>query len=341
MYNKRIVELQSNLKAFEKNAYHKSEILPELLKLQKEMVDLTFNEEHAATGELRLYDVERHLQALNEERGHIADAELESFMNNCKVVCNMIRAQISGNKGEWKAFKNLEYLRRKNIVLKNVELSDGEIRTELDAVVINSSGITIVEVKNTGKDIHIDERGNYYCTGEFLRLDYNIAEKMSVREKLLSDAISKVGGEETIIQSVIVFTNPRIEVHNECKQVKTCFVSTLNRLIDDFRSGGYLSDEAMCQISVAIESAENKECYPLDFDMAQFKTSFAILMAKLEEAPQESGEENSREPMEAMAQDAKTTIVTRQPVKEYCWKISAGFIVSLLVGTMIGYKLKK
>ncbi len=285
MNSKRVIELQSSMKAFEKSAYHKSEILSELLKLQKEMVELTFDEGHANTADLRLYDVERHLQTLNEERGHVADKELEVFMNDCKMVCNMIRAEISGNKGEYKAFKSLEYLRRKNIVLRNVELSEGDLRTELDAVVINSAGITIVEVKNTGKDIHIDAKGDYYSTGEFLRLDCNIAEKMSIKEKLLANVISLVGGEEVCIQSVVVFTNSHIEVHNECNQVKTCFVSMLNRTIDDFRSGQYLDDDAMLQISSAIEAAANKEFYSLDFDVMQFKKDFAIVMAILEEAP--------------------------------------------------------
>ena len=284
MNTDRVNELVQEMTSFSKEKYHKSEMLEELFKLQAEMVRLTFNDQHASLGDLKIYDVERHLQALNEEMGHVADAELEKYMNECKLVCNMIRAEISGNKGEYKAFKNLEYLRRKHIILKNVELSEGKLRTELDAIVITSAGITIVEVKNTAKDIHIDAKGNYYSTGEFLRLDCNIAEKMSVKEKLLAGAISLVGGDEVKIQSVVVFTNPHIEVHNECGQVKTCFVSTLNRMIDDFRSGQYLSDDKMLQISAAIESAASKECYPPDFDVIQFKTDFATVMAILEEA---------------------------------------------------------
>ena len=274
MNNNRVNGLVQEMTSFSKGKYHKSEMLEQLLQLQAEMVRLTFNDQHASLADLKLYDVERHLQALNEKLGHVADAELEKFMSDCKLVCNMIRAEISGNKGEFRAFRALEYLRRKNIVLRNVELSEGEIRTELDAVVITSAGITIVEVKNTAKDIHIDARGNYYSTGEFLRLDCNIAEKMSVKEKLLADAISLVGGDEVKIQSIVVFTNSHIEVHNECSQVKTCFVSTLNRMIDDFRSGQYMNDDMMLQISAAIESATNKECYPPDFNVTQFKTDF-------------------------------------------------------------------
>ena len=78
-----------------------------------------------------------------------------------------------------------------NIILKNIELKDGDDRTELDAVVITPYGITIVEVKNTARDIFIDENGNYYRTGEFLNWDCNIVQKMNLKEDLLKRALEK------------------------------------------------------------------------------------------------------------------------------------------------------
>ena len=59
---KRINEIISQITAFSKGSYTKSEFLPELLKLQKELIELTFNTEHAENGDLRLWDVERHLR---------------------------------------------------------------------------------------------------------------------------------------------------------------------------------------------------------------------------------------------------------------------------------------
>lgn len=163
MNNTRVQELMAGMNSFRKEAYHKSEILSEMLALQSEIVNLTFNGEHAVEAELKIYDVERHLQQLNDECGHVADEALQRFIEGSKVLCNLIKAEISGNKGEFKAFRTLEYLKSQNIVLKNVELEDGDLRTELDAVVITPKCITIVEVKNTSKNIFIDEAGNYYC----------------------------------------------------------------------------------------------------------------------------------------------------------------------------------
>lgn len=40
----------------------------------------------------------------------------------------------------------------------------------------------------------------------------------------------------------------------------------------------------MDAIKACIEEAENKEAYPFEFDVEQYKTDYATLMAKLEEA---------------------------------------------------------
>lgn len=281
MHSKRIEEVQSNLKAFEKSAYHKSEILEELLKLQAEMVSLTYNDQHASLADLKLYDVERHLRGVNEECDHVADEELNRFTEESKVVCNLIRAEISGNKGEYKAFSALNYLKMPNTILRNIELRDGEEKTELDIVVITPAGITIVEVKNTGRNIFIDEQGNYFRTGEFLRLDCNIAEKMATKELLLKQVLENAGLRGIQIQSILVFTNNRIEVQNRYDRIRTCFVSQLSYQIEGMKGHAVDDMETVAQV---ISKAACSESYPFDFDINGFKKDFATVVAILEEA---------------------------------------------------------
>lgn len=280
----RIEELMANMKSFRKEAYHKSEILDEMLALQSEIVNLTFNGEHAATAELKIYDVERHLEQLNEECEHVADEALQRFIDGSKVLCNLIKAEISGNRGEFKAFRTLEYLKSQNVVLKNVELQDGDLRTELDAVVVTPKCITIVEVKNTGKNIFIDETGNYYRTGEFLKWDCDIAGKMSVKETLLRKALADAGIADVKIQGVVVFTNNRIEVQNKYSALRTCFVSQLAYIIDGFKGEQIYSEEDIAKIQEAVNAAECKEYYPAEFDAEQYKMDFATVMATIEAA---------------------------------------------------------
>ena len=75
----RIQELTSRMTSFPELRVHRSDLLAELLKLQEEVCNETFNGIHAENSKLRLWDVQAHLEKLNEERGHIADAELQTF----------------------------------------------------------------------------------------------------------------------------------------------------------------------------------------------------------------------------------------------------------------------
>ena len=291
MKTKRFDEIMAGMNSFSKETYHKSELLSEMFNLQQEIVEATFSEEHASTAELKIWDVERHLEQLNEDCGNVAEEELMRFKEGSKTLCNLIKAEISGNRGEYKAFKSLEYLRSENRILKNVEHSDGESRTELDAVVITPKCVTVVEVKNTGKNIFIDEEGNYYRTGEFLKRDSNIAEKMSVKENLLRGALEAAGYKNLPIRSVVVFTNNRIEVQNKYNMLRTCFVSQLAYIIDGFRLDEILSGEEMDLLDEAIENAACKESYSFEFDVKQYKTDFANLMVALEFAKSQEAEE--------------------------------------------------
>lgn len=290
MKTNRVKEIIASMKSFSKDKYQKSELLTELLALQQEIVGFTFNDEHASTDGLRIWDVESHLEQLNKECGNVADDELQRFKSGSKTLCNLIKAEISGLRGERKAFRTLQYIHSRNIILKNVELSDGNRRTELDAIVITPGAITIVEVKNTAKNIFISDNGDYYRTGEYLSWDCNIAEKMAFREELLKKVLNEVKIGDIQIRSIVVFTDNRIEVHNKYTGIRTCFVSQLPYIIDGFKCDTDMNEEVMSHIEDLIREAECKESYPLDFDVAQYKQDFAILMAVLEEAASKAEE---------------------------------------------------
>lgn len=291
----RINEMMETMKSFGKEKYQKSELLTEMLALQQEIVGLTFNGDHASTADLKIWDVEQHLDQLNQECGNVAEVELQRFKDGSKKLCNLIKAEISGSRGEAKAFRTLQYIRSKNIVLKNVELGDENLRTELDAVVITPGTVTIIEVKNTAKDIFIDENGDYFRTGEFLKWDCNIAEKMTLKEELLRKVLASDGMEDVQIRSIVVFTDNRIEVQNKYSRIRTCFISQLAYIIDGFKNDRYFTDGEMEQIEGLIRTAESKGSYPFDFNVAQYKLDFATVMAIIEEASAKEEESGYKE----------------------------------------------
>ena len=279
----RTKEIMEKMKSFAKDKYQKTELLNELFALQQEIVEITFNGTRVSTAGLKIWDVERHFEQMNRDCGNVADEALLTFKNGSKTLCNLIKAEVSGARGEAKAFRALQYIQNSNIVLRNVEMSDGDQRTELDAIVIMPESIALVEVKNTAKDIFIDEKGDYYRTGEFLKWDCNIAEKMMVKEKLLRKALECGGIQDAQIRSIVVFTNNRIEVQNKCPSIRTCFVSQLPCIMDGFKGSRVMSDGEMHLAESAIRTAENKEAYPLKFDVEQYKQDFVTLMVTLEE----------------------------------------------------------
>lgn len=312
----RIEELMAGMKSFSKERYHKRDVLNEMFALQKEIVELTFNGEHATTADLKIWDVEKHLEQLNEECGHVADKELHRFMDGSKTLCNLIKAEISGNRGEYKAFKSLENLQSQSKVMRNVELSNGQIRAEIDLLVITSKCITIVEVKNTAKDIIIDKEGNYYRTGEYLKWDCNIAEKMAVKEELLRKVLDNVGFGYVQIRSIVVFTNNRIEVQNKYSQIKTCFVNHLADIVEGFGVDENVSMEEMDYIQNKIEEVMREEEYPFAFDVRQYQKDFATLMATLEFAKVKecSVEDKSAERNEKEKEYKKKVVILRKNI---------------------------
>lgn len=283
MKENRVNEMMANMKSFSKDKYQKAELLTEMFALQDEIVELTFKGETTSTTDMKIWDAENHLEQLNQYLGNVADEELKRFKEGSKRLCNLIKAEISGNRGEAKAFRTLQYIQSQNIILKNVELSDGDRRTELDAVVVTPGAITIVEVKNTAKNIFIDENGDYYRTGEFLRWDCNIAEKMNRKEELLRKALENGGIYDVKIKSVVVFTNNRIEVQNKYSGIRTCFISQLAHIIDE-PDNSDMDIAKMEYVGETIRAAGCKESYPFDFDVVQYKKDFATLMLILEEA---------------------------------------------------------
>lgn len=280
----RVKEILASMKSFGKEKYHKSELLTEMFALQQEIVGLTFNNDHAAMAELRIWDVESYLDQLNQDCGNVADEELKKFKDGSYQLCNRIKAEISGKRGEEKAFHSLQFIRSKNRILKNVELVDGNLRTELDAIVITPKVITIIEVKNTGKNVFIDENGDYFRTGEYIKWDCNIAEKMMDKEMLVRKVLRKDHMDGIQIRNVVVFTNKKVEIQNKCSSIRACFVSQLPCIIDGVKNEVTYSDEEIDKIESLISAAENKESYPFDLDVEQYKHDFASVMAILEEA---------------------------------------------------------
>lgn len=280
----RVNELVASMTSFERTTYHKKEILPELLALQQDFVAATpWDADSDITG-YKLYDVESRLAELNAQCAGVATESVTSFIEGAKKICNMIRAEISGNRGEAIAFDSLRELDCPHYILRNIELEDDTGRTEIDLLVITPKAFFIIEVKNTAKNIFIDPVGNYYRTGDYLKWDSQIVEKTKAREYFLRQALSDAGIEMPNIVNIVVFTNARIQVCNKCRSLTTCFPNMMSFLIEGYQGDALYAEETMRKARLAVERARRAACYPSGLDVHQIKLDYANALAAIEQA---------------------------------------------------------
>ena len=278
-------EIIDQLPAFGSERIESSALIAEMLELQKEIANVAF---HVTDSDARIWEVCNYLSQLNEEHGHVADAELARFTQDSRVFANDIKALISGKRGEDFTARRLETLRTPHIVLRNVELENHGTHTELDFVIVTRKALFILEVKNTKKDIFIDENGDYFTTGKRERLDCNIREKMKFREEILSDVLRNAGIFTGNIVSLLVFTNNRMELHNECRDLDVTFLNRLPFKIDRYAGWNVYTEDQLDDIKNAVEAASVTGTYKCDTDIQTLKTDFARLMVALEK-PKKQG----------------------------------------------------
>ncbi|MDO4486373.1 MAG: nuclease-related domain-containing protein [Bacillota bacterium] len=334
---KREHEIINSFKAFQKDEYNKDEVLSELIKLEEEAVKLIYNGEHSDFCNLKLHDVYKHMEQMSIERYGTVIEEVSAFRRDCFSLHNMIKAEISGRKGEMKSFRSLNNLKCRNILLKNVELSKGRKRTEIDAVVVTSKAIFIIEVKNTGKDIFISEEGIYYRVSEYMRKDCNIKEKLETKENLLSSVFENAGITDVNVEKIVVFTNDNIEVQNKCSSINVAFLDFLPILIEDYAGDNLYSEESMTAFAQAIDTGRCHETYPVDESIKNFKKSFSIAMSTLEMAEFDETSDKS-ESMEVQRREKNIwSIIGQVASSPYVREI--GYVVAEIVFAAISNKL--
>lgn len=288
---KNIDKIVASMRSFDRDSYRKDEVLPELLKLQREVVDMVVVDSDQDNADLRIWDVEKVLEQANAHLGGVADTELLRFKANCKSLSQAISGEISGIRGERRAHRSLATLNVENRLMKNVALSQGDVRSEIDVLVITRKGCFIVEVKNTRKDIFIDRSGGYYRLSSEPVFDMNIGQKTRDREFLLKSALACTDFATVPIRSIVVFTNEGMTVKNEYERLEACYLCQLPYAIEECPGEDVLAAKEMDLLVAAVEGAEQTDEYPVKFDAIGFKESFAAAMVALQGAEEAAGED--------------------------------------------------
>lgn len=275
--------LLSSLKGLSKDVYSRKELLPEMDQLEKEMAQIVFEDGLDIPAEyVHMSYIMKHLHEMNNVAGNVADQELKRLSRLASIFSNHVRAQQSGITGEDRVEQYLDYMKSNHVVLRNLQLSDGVHNTEIDFLVLKQGVATIVEVKNSKRDIYIDEVGDMYKIGRYENYDSHLGAKMDFRAEVIKKLLKDAGFENMKIEKVVVFTNNRIQIKKDYQGFRVCFLSRLPHLIDDFYGTGVIQfTKHLQQIADFIQSKDLNEYYPFDMDVQEFKEAFVDAYLKI------------------------------------------------------------
>lgn len=275
--------LLSSLKGLSKDVYSREELLPEMDQLEKEMALIVFEDGLDIPAEyVHMSYIMKHLHEMNNVAGNVADQELKRLSRLASIFSNHVRAQQSGITGEDRVEQYLDYMKSNHVVLRNLQLSDGVHNTEIDFLVLKQGVATIVEVKNSKRDIYIDEVGDMYKIGRYENYDSHLGAKMDFRAEVIKKLLKDAGFENMKIEKVVVFTNNRIQIKKDYQGFRVCFLSRLPHLIDDFYGTGVIQfTKHLQQIADFIQSKDLNEYYPFDMDVQEFKEAFVDAYLKI------------------------------------------------------------
>ena len=289
-----VQKIVESINAFNKDLYYKNEILPELFKLQLQVSAIAYDKDEKSLEKEspKIYEVVEFLKAENKLFGNVADRQLKQFEKESAKLCNRIKNESSGIRGEKRLFEQLDSMPYSDGVMKNVEIFDEDMgSTEFDAVMIMKNGILIVEAKNTAKNVYVNSNGGFYTCGTYERKNFNIEDKMIRKQKILSKVLEKAGIYNIEIKSCVVLTNEKkdLKASNSNARVKVCLLGMLEYYVEQLeKQNPTLSSEQINSIYKAIDMARCERQYPfMDFDAQRYKNNFAELMVILNEKKRE------------------------------------------------------
>ena len=357
MNTTRVNEIKNNFTGIGPNSmtlYTNQEIVDKLMELQSTMANGVFEKTHAE--HMRERDVLLHFATLAEEYGVKDTDTFGRFEENMKELSYTIGSFVKGMNGEKIAKRTSKLLSfDKNVkILYNVALEDEDAQAEYDAIAITPYGMFVIEVKNWGSQMYIDERG--ILTREDQKIRYDLPGRMSIKEGLLRVYLGNQFPER--FQGIVLLTHENVEVEDNYKQIPIC----KGGIVYDIR--GYddgvelLSAEQIQSISDEIMKYHKEQRALCKVKCNEIIEDFAILMSAIEEASDETCE-----PIIELQKDvsvitdkvqtkekgtkkvvvipkclAKTDAIPEQDIKETVYKV-AELLIAVGIGAMAGKAL--
>lgn len=261
--------------------YTNQEIVDLLMELQKTMISGVYEKTHAEY--MREKDLMVHFATLAAEYGLKETETYKRFESNMNDLGYTIGSFIKGMKGEKIARRALKLISfDKNVkILYNIALEDEDAQAEYDAIVIAPYGLFVVEVKNWGSEMHIDENGILRRNDQDIK--YDLPGRMSVKEGLLREYLGDIFPDK--YQGIVLFSNENAKVQDDYKQMPVCYGGGIVYSIRSFNKGEeILTASQINEIAEKITSNHKEQRALCKVNCEEIVEDYASLMAAIEEA---------------------------------------------------------
>lgn len=296
--------------------YTNQEIVDLLIEIQKTMSAGVYEKTHAEY--MRERDLMMHFSSLAEEYGLKETETYRRFERNMSDLGYTIGSFIKGMKGEKIAKRALKLISfDKDVrILYNIALEDEDTQAEYDAIVITPYGLFVVEVKNWGAEMQIDENGILQRNDQDVK--YDLPGRMSIKEGLLKEYIGELFPDK--YQGIVLFSNENAKVKDSYKKIPICYGGGITYIIRDYKeNGNILTSDQIVAIEERIINHHKEQKAPCKVNCEELINDYALLMAAIEEAAEgslDSIEElvSSQQMVKGIEQGMKRAVKTRNVV---------------------------
>lgn len=212
-----------------------------------------------------------------------------------KKLAKEMAITMSGAKGESLVSRTLEFLNRQNTqIFRNVYITDGIDETELDGIVLNDSGVIILEVKKVKSDLTLTEDGRMVFAGDECYDKVPLAQKMALKRRLLKKCLEKAVADKDLdipvyVDSFIVFSAPKgqyIKIDDRYRREKHCFRTGLNKKLESYLGCAHYKADQLAQLGeIFSEMESNVKRFETELNYDEVRRSLAEALAVLQDTP--------------------------------------------------------
>ncbi len=338
MKNERIKQIKTSLNGLGTKTgelYTNQEIVDSLKELQSALAKGVFEKTHAEN--LRDRDIVVHFEALAKEYGLDSTETFIRFKSNMSELGYTIGSLIKGMSGERHAQRALKLLSfDKGVkILYNVQLEDGDVEAEYDAIVIAPYGLFVVEVKNWNSSVVITSDGLLERNDDS-GIVYDLIGRMSIKQALLREYIGEDFPEN--YQNILVFANEKVKVEDQYRKMPVVCGGGVSYKIREYSSCSKpLTDKQISGIEQAIMAYHKVQKSTSPVNCEEIIEDYAVLMASIEAASADCADDIvGTAPNEAPEMSQEQTEHHKEKLLEQInWKKVGGYAAVSIVPVVV------